>query len=165
MHSLVRWSPTRNRLSFNNEVDRLIESFFEAPRTIQPSHHPLPLDVAESAEGYTIVASIPGVKAEDLDILVEDGVLTIKAKAESRSERVVKDKLPTESEETIANSDATKGSVRYLLRERRTGKWQRSISLPKDVDIEEIDAVHADGVLTLSLPKSDGAKPKRIEVR
>ena len=163
MHSLVRWSPTRNRLSFNSDIDRLIESFFEAPRTVQSPQRSLALDVSESEEAYTVVASIPGVKAEDLEILVEDGVLTIKA--ESRSEHTVRNETPADAENAAEGSDATKAPVRYLLRERRYGKWQRSIGLPKDVDVEKIDAVQADGVLTLSLPKSEVAKAKRIEVR
>jgi HSP20 family protein len=87
---------------------------------------------------------VPGIKPEDLDITVTKNTLTIKGEVRQEEE---------------------KEEERYHLRERRYGRFARSITLPTSVDADEIEANYENGVLTLRLPKTEEVKPKRIEVK
>jgi len=91
-----------------------------------------------------VKASVPGINPDDLEITFTDGTLTIKG--ETREEKNV--------EET-----------HYHMRERRFGRFSRSISLPTNLDADKIEASYDTGVLTLRLPKAEEMKPKRIEVK
>ena len=139
---LTRWDPYREMASMRRMMDRLFDSAFgdEWDRTNEWS---LPLDVVEDENSYIVKASIPGVKPDDLDITYSKGSLTIKGE--------IKDEC-----------EVTKGQ--YHLRERRSGMFARTISLPDTVKAEDIEAEYQDGVLTLKLPKSEEIKPKRIQI-
>ena len=102
------------------------------------------IDVSETDGEYRIKAEVPGVKKEDLDISVQDGVLTIKA-------------------ETKFEDEETKDD-RVIRQERRYGKFVRTLRLGKDVDTSNVRAQYTDGVLELKLAKLEEVKPKRIEV-
>jgi HSP20 family protein len=104
----------------------------------------LPIDVTENAEGYTVKASLPGIKPEELDINVENNVLTI------RAERKVED-----------NKDGD--TIHW--QERYYGKLERSLALPVEVDANKAEAKLEHGVLTLSLPKAETVKPRAIKVQ
>ena len=103
-----------------------------------------PVDIFEDVEGLRLIAEIPGVKPEDVKISLEDNVLTIKGAkqqaAEERTERV----------------------HRY---ERTYGTFERSFTLPATVDASNIKATYEHGVLTVTLPKVEKAKPRQIEVQ
>lgn len=101
-----------------------------------------PLDVRDSDEGYEVSAVLPGVAAEDLNIQVVNDTLTIQG-------------------EIKVNYDE---DARYLLRERTAGRFQRTIRLPEAVDAAKVDASLKDGILTLSVPKAEEARPKTIKV-
>lgn len=146
MSNLTRWDPFREVMSFRSAMDRLFdETFFnrQAGWEDQLSWSPA-LDVAETADEYLVKASLPGIEPDDLEITYNNNILTIKG--ELQSEREVEEQ-------------------RYHLRERRTGSFSRSLSLPSSVDAEAIQASYEAGVLTLHLPKLEEAKPKRIQVR
>ena len=104
----------------------------------------LPLDVVEDEDSYIIKASIPGIKPDDLDITYNKGLLTIKGELKDESE-------------------TTKGQ--YHLRERRFGRFMRTVSLPTSVKADDINASFQDGILTLRMPKAEEVKPKRISVK
>lgn len=101
------------------------------------------LNVWEEADRFVLVAELPGVKPEALDVSVVDGRL------------VIKGSRPT------AVSEA--GS--YLCRERVSGDFLRSVELPGGVDAAAVEAELRDGLLTIALPKAEAAKPRRITVR
>jgi HSP20 family protein len=103
----------------------------------------LPLDVSETDDAYLIRASTPGMKPEDLDISVQNNTLIIRGEMRQQEER--------EGE-------------RWHLQERRYGQFQRTITLPNNVNADQVGAQYEDGVLTLTLPKSEEAKPRRISV-
>ena len=104
----------------------------------------LALDVAENEDNFVVKASLAGIDPDDLDITLTDNVLTIKGEIKEEKEK----------EEGV-----------YHLRERRYGMFQRSIALPVPVNAEKIDAVYKDGVLTLTIPKVEEIKPKKISVK
>ena len=105
---------------------------------------PIPLDVTEDGDSVTVTATIPGVKPEDLSVTIADGVLTIKASVNEATE-----------------SD----SGRFLLRERRSGEFHRSLKLPEAVDLDKAESSYADGVLRTSLPKLEAKKPRQLDVK
>lgn len=110
----------------------------------QPGALSLALDVAEQDDAFIVKASIPGVPADDVEITLTDNVLTIKG--EMKDDKEVKE-------------------TNYHLRERRFGSFMRSVTLPTSVDADKIEAVNENGVLTLTLPKAEAVKPKKIEVK
>ena len=104
----------------------------------------LPLDVSENDDAFIVCASLPGIKPEDLDISVQNNMLTIRGE--------------TKQEE------ARQGE-RWHLQERRFGQFQRTIALPNNVDPNQVGAQFEDGVLKLTLPKTEEAKPRKISVK
>lgn len=102
------------------------------------------LDVSERKDAYAVAVELPGVKAKDLEIEFQDGLLTI------QGERVF---VPDSADEQAH------------LTERRYGLFRRSITLPLHVRADAIEASFEDGVLSVVVPKAEEAKPKRIEVR
>lgn len=102
-----------------------------------------PVDVLETKDEIVIVADVPGVTADGLDIQIENGLLTIEARVEKRRETE-----PT-----------------YLLREHGATTFARSFNVGDGVNTEAISAEIRDGKLTLHLPKAEAAKPRRIDVK
>lgn len=102
------------------------------------------IDIKETETDYQIVADLPGIAKEDLDVSIRDGVLTIKA--ESRKE----------------STEKTDGRV--VRQERRVGRFARSLQLTDVVDDAKIHAAYEDGLLNLVLPKKEAATPRKIEV-
>lgn len=140
---LTRWDPFRELVSMRRAMDRLMENSVSDERdgTLEWG---LALDVVEDENEYVVKASLPGVKADDLDITFNKGMLTIRGEIKDESE-------------------TTKGQ--YHLRERRYGAFSRSISLPSSVKAEDIQADYHDGVLALKMPKTEEVKPKRIAIQ
>ncbi len=146
MTTLVRWDPFREMMQLQQAMDRLFESELAStlPLWRQGGAWALPLDVIETDDEFIVKASLPGINPDELDISLTDNVLTIKGeiKAEEEAEH-----------------------VRYHLRERRFGMFQRSISLPVPVDADKVEAVYENGVLILHIPKAEEVKPKHIAIK
>lgn len=154
MTTLIRWNPERELLNMRNEMDRLMESFFNTTRSgreLPAESWGLTLDAGENEENYVISAVVPGVSPEDLDVTIEEGVLTIKGEVHQ------------ERQESDSDDENGNDGWRYHIRERRYGSFQRSLRLPADVNVEEIEAKHENGVLNLVLPKVDAAKTRRVK--
>ena len=148
MSKLVRWDPVREMLSFRDSMDRFLEEpFFQNPRLWERSmmtEWNLALDVAEEDDAYVVTASLPGIAPEDVEITLTDNVLTIQGEI-SKDEAIDEQK--------------------YHIRERRFGRFVRSVTLPNAVAADQVEAVSENGVLKLTLPKTEEVKPKRIEIR
>lgn len=147
MANLIRWNPMREMMSLRDEMDRLIDQTFSGG-SLGPwqssTNWGLALDVAENDDAFIVTASIPGMKPDDLDITITDNVLTIKGEYKA--------------DETIEEEQ-------YHIRERRYGSFGRSITLPVAVNADEVDANYENGVLTLTVPKAEEVKPRRITVK
>ena len=146
MRMIVRRDPMlREMAAWRNAMDRLFDEMLETSGySERASAWALPLDVAESEDAFILKASLPGINPDDLDITLTDNVLTIKGE--------IKEEKETEE-------------AQWHLRERRFGMFQRSITLPTPVDANNIDATYQDGVLTLTVPKAEEIKPKKIAVK
>jgi HSP20 family protein len=126
-------------------MDRLLEDAFVMPRgggDGQSWNGPA-LNVYEEGENLTVEAQLPGIKPEDLDVNVEQGVLTISGQTTSQEERKERN---------------------YLVREHRSGRFSRSMRLPATYNADACSASFEHGVLRLVFPKSEAAKPRRIQV-
>lgn len=127
-------------------MDRLIEQFFgeQAPETSRPATPPtyyLPVDIFESDEAYTLVASVPGFREDQVDVTFEEGILSIKANAEEH-----------------------KAPGRWLRQERPYGSFVRRLEVPSQVESSKISARFDNGVLTIEIPKTAKPKPVKIQV-
>lgn len=136
---LAQWSNLRE------EFDRLFEtSLGELGRTGELFHGWTPaLDLREDNENLVATVELPGLKKEDIEVTVHDGVLSVAG------------------ERTREKSAETAGLYRS---ERFHGRFHRTVSLPKPVRTEATSAGYKDGVLTVTMPKTEEAKPKQIEV-
>lgn len=146
MNTMIRWNPFGEMARMRNEIDRLFEDAFSAPAGTWERNAVwgFPLDVTENDDTFTVKAAVPGMNPDDLDITISDNVLTIKGETRSEESR---------EEEKVH------------LRERRFGSFMRSISLPTPVESDNVNATYENGVLTLSIPKAEAVKPKRISVK
>ncbi|MBS1253651.1 MAG: Spore protein SP21 [Anaerolineales bacterium] len=140
--SLSRWDPFREMVSLREAMDRLFEESFVRPSRGEGALT-VPVDMYETDEDIVVSAAVPGLKPEDVDINITGSTLTLKGGFRSEEE-------------------GERGDVHF--QERRYGKFQRSMSLPANISIEEVDAVFEGGVLKITLPKAEEAKPKQIPV-
>lgn len=146
---VTRWDPFSEALSLRDAMNRLFEQAVLQPggeprRSGEGGSFAPALDVHEGADGYTISASLPGVKPEDVEIQYQQGVLSISGSAHEEQEQ-------------------QQGA--YHLRERRRGRFSRTLSLPDAVDADRAEAAFEHGVLTLTLPKAESTKARRIPVQ
>lgn len=139
MTRIVRWNRV-DPVSMLNEFDRI----FNRPAPRWNNEWGVALDVAENEDGYTVKASLPGMAADQVDLTLEDNVLTIKGEVKA---------------------DETIEEAQYHVRERRVGSFSRSIRFPVLVDGNGVEATFENGVLTLHVPKAEEVKPKRIEIK
>lgn len=143
MSTLTRWDPLQDMLSLREAMNQLMEeSFVRNPVSSGQGFIPA-MDISETPEAFVVEAAVPGLKAEDLNITVENNVLTISGE------------IKHEEEQKERN---------YHRIERRFGSFQRAMTLPNTVKAENISATLEHGVLHLSLPKAEEVKPRRINV-
>lgn len=102
------------------------------------------MDVVQDGDDLIVHASLPGVDPDDIQVTLEDGLLTIEG-------------------ETGSESEEQKGD--YLLRERRFGRFHRALRLPNSVDSEKAQPSYANGVLTITVPKQEAKKARRLEIK
>jgi HSP20 family protein len=139
-----RYPPFGPTMGLRQVMDRLLEDAFVMPRGGDGQSWGGPtLNVYEEDDQLTVEAQLPGLKPEDLDINVEQGVLTISGQTTTDEERKERN---------------------YLVREHRTGRFSRSLRLPATYDSEGCTANFEHGVLKLAFPKSEAAKPRRIQI-
>jgi HSP20 family protein len=129
---------------FQNQIDRLMQDAFGA--RAHTSVMTLPVDVFDRGEELVIQAFVPGLRAEHLDVQVEEGVVTISGYYPQ-----------------LYDQDETR-SWTWYARELRGGRFQRSIALPYKVDWDGSAASVSDGILKLTFPKAAEAKPRRIQI-
>jgi len=153
MSNLTRWQrpeltvwPTFGRLfSLRDELDRLFEgSLGELSRTSQLLGVWNPaVDLYEDKDNVIVKAELPGLKREDIEVSLHDGALSISGERKA--------------EEKVENAEVRRT-------ERFVGRFQRTITLPASVKGDKVGAQYKDGVLTVTLPKAEEAKPRQIQV-
>ncbi len=144
MANVIRWDPFREMMQMRRSVDRMMDQAMDGNGWDEPMRWALPVDVVENNDAYIVKASLPGVNPDDINITYDNHVLTLSTEMQAEEE---------------------KKEERYLLRERRYGSFSRSITLPNMVDASKIEAQYEAGVLTLTLPKAEEMKPRRIPIQ
>ena len=144
--TMMRWEPPRDMLTLRQAMDRLLGESFVRPLSLWPQLElaDVPIDMYQTDKDVVVKATLPGVDAEDVDISISGDLLTIKGE---HSE-----------EEEVDEGD-------YIHKERRIGTFSRSVALPVSVDSNKADAVFDRGVLTVTLPKKEAAKAKKIKAK
>ena len=146
MSNLTRWEPVREMMTLREAMDRLFDDAFTRPLSIRDgwSMSAPAIDMFQTENDVVVKASIPGMKAEDVQINITGDVLTLKGEVRQDEER--KDKA-------------------WHIRERRFGSFERSVALPTSVKTDKAEAVFENGILTVTLPKADEVKPKTINIK
>jgi HSP20 family protein len=153
MNNLTRWQrpelavwPYGRLTDLRNEIDRLFElPLAELARTSQVlSGWTPPMDLYEDKDNLCLKVELPGMKREDIEVSLHEGTLSISGERQSQKEY---------EEAEVHRS------------ERFFGRFQRTVTLPTPVAPDKVKAQYQDGVLTVTLPKSEEAKPKQIDVR
>jgi HSP20 family protein len=142
--AMTRWDPFTEMVSMQQMMDRLLDRTRFNRGWGDAGMGGIDLDVMERDDALVVKASLPGVKPEDINVSVERNMLTIQGEMREEEER---------------------GEGRYHHRERRFGRFARSFMLPSDVNSDACDASFEHGVLTITLPKSEQARSRKIAVR
>ncbi len=143
---ITRWDPFRDVVTLGEAMDRLFDNSFVANRRsggreANGSQFRLPIDAYVTPEEIVIIANIPGVKPDEVEITLEGDTLTIKGER-----------------------PAPQANVNYVLQERLYGPFQRTININVPVDAARAEAHYDNGLLTLTIPKTEAVKPKTIQV-
>jgi HSP20 family protein len=146
--ALARWTPMGNLQSFQDEMNRMFNQFFQGGAGEEGSwgHYTWtpPVDIYETDDALVFTADLPGVAKDEVSIEVQNNTLVL------RGERT---------------HDAAVREDNYHRVERAYGPFQRSFVLPTMVDREKVQATYHEGVLELRLPKLESAKPRRIAIQ
>jgi HSP20 family protein len=142
---LRHWYPINELRHWEQTMDRLGRGF-GAPALKDEAEESwaVPVDVVTEGENVVVHASLPGVDPKDIQVTLEEGVLTIRG-------------------ETTAAEERKEGG--YLMRERRTGSFYRALRMPDSVDTAKAEPTYENGVLSITFPKAEAKKAKRLEIK
>ncbi|MBD3368652.1 MAG: Hsp20 family protein [Candidatus Eisenbacteria bacterium] len=144
---LVRWRPRRNLPAVQDELDRAFDRLLRnwmSPASLSEFDWNPSVDISETEDAIVVTAEVPGVSMDDVDVSVDENQLVISG--EKRQEEEEKEK-------------------NYYRMERSYGSFKRIFTLPRSADIDRVAATHKDGVLTVTVPKTEVARGKKVEVK
>ena len=143
MPAIIRWSPARELVRLSDAMDRMLDESWTRPAFPARADREfrLPLDVYTTPSEIVLTANVPGLKPEDVQVTVEGDTLSIDGEF----------KAPMEN-------------VEYIFQERPYGKFSRKLTINVPVDVNKVEAMFDSGVLTVTLPKAEAARPKTIKV-
>ena len=146
--TLIRWTPSREIMGIQGEMNRMFDNFFGTPRRVEKDDRVLywtpRVDVEEADDQFVVTVELPGLNKDDVKIEVKDHVLTFTGEKKTENEK--KDR-------------------NIHLYERAYGKFCRTFTLPDNVDVDKIEAGFKDGILHIDIPKTEEAKPRQVEVQ
>jgi HSP20 family protein len=142
--ALMKWEPSEGLATLQREVNRLFESFFDgSPWRAGEAMTAPAVEVADTKEAVVVKVQVPGVSKEQIQIAVSEGALTIKGETKEEEKKEEKN---------------------YIRREFRYGAFTRTIPLPAGAQAEKATAQLKDGVLEITVPKSEEARVKEIPI-
>ena len=145
--AIARYSPLSDLVSLRDAMDQLFQESFIRPNGwsgLPAGQIATPVDLWETKDAYHLRADLPGMTSDDIAINVTGDTVTL-------------------SGETKAMSDVANEG--WLRQERRAGKFQRAFTLPVQIDANAVTATFSNGVLDLTLPKSEAVKPKTVKIQ
>ena len=140
---LRRSAPATAATAWPDDFQRIVQQFFGEPDASLAGAFSPALDVEETEDGFTLHVELPGVKPDDVEVSLEENVLTVSG---------------------TRNFYEEKDAEGFRRVERRFGRFHRAVRLPDRVDPDAVTAAYKDGLLTVSVPKAESAKPRRIQV-
>ena len=145
---LRRWEPFAQLREMQRDLDQLFRGNHATAGADQDDHQTagrwmIPLDVADLDHDFVVHASVPGMSPEDIDLTVDNNVLTIKGQT---------------------NEERNHKEGEYVVRERRSGSFQRSVRLPETLDVDNASPRYSNGVLTITFPKVEARQVKKLSV-
>ena len=143
MTMMTRHEPGSSAMPLRDAMEQLFRDSFVAPFGPMATTSRVPVDVYETSDAFVVKASMPGLTADELTISVQQQTVTIHG--EPKAEELT--------------------GLRPLLQERTIGPFDRTFGLPLPVDAAKVQAELSDGVLSLTLPKSEAAKPRKVQVK
>jgi HSP20 family protein len=154
---LVRWSPGSDLLNLHSELDRVFNELIPGPAASPQVAEMaraaiLPLDIRRDGDQLVIEAAIPGFKPDEVEVTVDNGLVTIDARHEQ------------DFEDTNGKGRGKGKDSAYVRRERYSGRLFRQVQLPVDVVSDKAQAQFKDGMLIVRLPLAKKTEPKRIPV-
>jgi HSP20 family protein len=144
MSNLTRWEPMREMMSLRDAMDRLFDDAFTRPISVSGVSGMPAIDMYQTNDDVVVKATLPGLKAEDVDITVTGETLTLRGEFKQEDE---------------------KKETSYHIREQRYGSFERSILLPTDVKADKAVADFENGILTITMPIAEEVKPKSIAIK
>jgi HSP20 family protein len=144
MSNLIRWEPARDIMTLREAMDHLFDEAFTRPFSNGGGWGTPAIDMYQTDEEIVVKAAVPGMKADEVQINVTGDILNIKGETKQSNE--VKEKT-------------------YHMREQRWGTFERSLRLPTEVKADQAKAEFEDGILTVTLPKAEKARPKMITIK
>ncbi len=146
MSNLTRWEPVTEMMTLREAMDRLFDDAFTRPLGRNGNLGMPSIDMYQTDNEVVVKAALPGWKPEDVEITVNNDVLTLRGEYKQESEE--KDK------------DAT-----YHIREQQRGSFERQVMLPTEVQADKAQADFENGILSITLPKAEYVKPKTINIK
>ena len=144
MSNLIRWEPAREMMTLREAMDHLFDDAFTRPLTLRDGWSAPAIDMYQTDDEIVVKASLPGVKADEVQINITGEILTLKGETKQVEEK--KDKA-------------------WHMREQRWGTFERAIALPTEVTANKAKAEFENGILTITLPKAEEVKPKIINIK
>ena len=140
---IQRWNPYRELKQMEDTMDRLWRLGGVPGYTGASEDWNILIDVMQKKDDIIVSASVPGIKPDEIDVAIEDNVLTIRAERKPETEE----------------------GTTYLIKERPVGSFFRALRLPDTVDTEKIVSSYCNGVLTITMPKAEEKKKKLIQIK
>ena len=146
MSNLIRWEPAREMMTLREAMDHLFDDAFTRPLTLRDgwSAPAIDIDMYQTDNEIVVKASLPGIKANQVQINITGEVLTLKGEVKHEEE---------------------KNNKAWHIREQRWGAFERSVALPTEVVADKAKAEFENGILTITLPKAEDVKPKIISIK
>ena len=142
--SMIRWQPASELVTLRRAMDKLFEDSFVSPaRLFEYAPPGAPMDMYETENEVVVKIPMPGIKPEDVDITITGDTLSVKGKTKEENESKEKN---------------------YTRKECSYGSFSRTVTLPNGLQSDQAEAAFEDGILKLTIPKSEEVKPKQIKV-
>jgi HSP20 family protein len=140
MTTISRWNPVRDMITLRDAMDRIFDE--SVRQRTQNAVWALPIDAYATDDAIILQADVPGLKPDELEAMLEGDTLTIRGELKPRAE-----------------------DQNYLLRERPSGRFERTLTINTPIDHAKVEATFDHGVLTLTLPKAEAVKPRQISIK
>ncbi len=171
---ITRYDPFREALSLRRAMDQLFEQSFVSPRGMPGSPSLMvPMDICETPKGYEVDVALPGVRPEDIELVIDQQTLTIRGQYSQQNEHQNQSQAhghgapQSQGQPQVGQSGQRQRHQEghtWLQREIVFGSFERSITFPRPIDPNAIQTNFQNGLLTIQLPVSEGSRPRRVRI-